>query len=90
MSIRSRTAAPGSSGGGGGDGSTGSAQPKSHPLASVAVSPADAAYAVASGKNFLHIFRLNHDSRIGYSHLEEIRSVRISQVRYCGIVHPAH
>lgn len=82
MSIHhSRTAASGS----------GSAQPRSHPFSSVSFSPGDGgadAYAVASGKNLLHIFRLEHGKGIGGSRLEEIRSIRISQVRYFVLFSP--
>jgi hypothetical protein len=81
MSIHSRTAAPGS-GSVSGSGSIG--QPRSHPLSSVSFSPGYGDYAVASGKNLLHIFRLHPDpdKGKGYSHrLEELKSIRVSQVR---------
>lgn len=56
-------------------GGSGSAQPsRSHPFSSIATSP-DGSYAVAGGKDVLHVLRLNLDQ------IEEIRSVRISQVR---------
>ena len=77
MSIHSRTAAPGS---GNGSGSIG--QPRSHPLSSVSLSPGYGDYAVASGKNLLHIFRLHPDKGKGSLHrLEELKSIRVSQVR---------
>ncbi len=76
MSIHSRTAAPSGSG----SGSIG--QPRSQPLSSVSFSPDYGDYAVASGKNLLHIFRLHPDKGKGSSYrLEELKSIRVSQVR---------
>lgn len=49
----------------------------SHPLASVSLSP-DGAHAVAAGKDVLHVLGLKLDG--GRNGLQEIRSVRISQV----------
>lgn len=56
-------------------------------FSSVSFSPVDPSYGVASGKDLLHILRVNLDKSTtggsGARRLEEIRSVRISQVRCC-------
>ena len=68
------------SGGGASGGAGGPSQPRSHPFSSVSLSP-DKSFAVASGKDVLHVLRLSLDKDAGEGNrLEEIRSVRISQV----------
>ncbi|KAL7543588.1 hypothetical protein ACHAXR_012881, partial [Thalassiosira sp. AJA248-18] len=65
-------------------GSSGSQPHRSHPFSSISLSP-DKTHAVASGKDVLHVLRLNLDKDAGGSivknvnRLEEIKSVRISQ-----------
>mmetsp|Transcript_15537 Transcript_15537/g.37268 ORF Transcript_15537/g.37268 Transcript_15537/m.37268 type:complete len:1079 (+) Transcript_15537:74-3310(+) len=57
---------------------SGSSQPhRSHPFSSISLAPKDAAYAVASGKDVLHILRLGSGDNA--NRLEEVRSGRISQ-----------
>lgn len=57
----------------------------SHPLSSLSLSP-DGSHAVASGRDVLHVLRLSSDKDAGRDALEEIRSVRISQVGFnCNI-----
>ena len=72
---------------------TTSSSSRSHPFSSISLSP-EGGYAVASGRDVLHVLRLSVDKNIGESiggesdgitRLEEIRAVRISQVNilYC-------
>ena len=66
-----------------------SSQPhRSHPFSSISLSP-DSTYGVAAGKDVLHVLRLrldnNNNARL--NRLEEIRSVRISQVRFVVCLH---
>ena len=69
-----------------------SSSPSSRPgtaFSSVSLSPGDATFAVASGKDVLHVLRLNLDRNAAESkRLEEIRSVRISQVRRLFLTRP--
>ncbi len=59
-------------------------------FSSVSLSPG-ATFAVASGKDVLHVLRLNLDRNTDDSNcLEEIRLVRISQVRHFFFVRPFH
>jgi len=54
-------------------------------FSSISLSPIDCSHGVAAGKDVLHILRLNNNVKDGgsgrSSRLEEIKSVRISQVR---------
>jgi len=54
-------------------------------FSSISLSPGDCSHGVAAGKDVLHILRLNNNVKDGSSNrssrLEEIKSVRISQVR---------
>ena len=65
-------------------------QQRAHPFSSISLSP-DANYAVASGKDVLHVLRLGGLSPAGNTNkrsvnrLEEIRSSRISQVSMASI-----
>lgn len=51
----------------------------SHPLSSISLS-SDGSHAVASGRDVLHVLRLSLDKDAGHEALQEVRSVRISQV----------